>query len=68
VPISLFVTLEIMKYYQATVMSWDKDMFGPGRIQTTIQSSCLNEDLGTVQVIASYSIFLVTKLVPSPEI
>ena len=53
-PISLIVTLEIVKFWQGTFMSWDvlmydKDQDYPMKAQTTN----INEELGQVEYIFS---------------
>ena len=62
VPISLLVTLEFVKFIQATFMSWDMNMaditYGEdGQIDEALemvaQSSNLNESLGQVEYIFS---------------
>ena len=55
-PISLIVTMEIVKFFQATFIQWDADMysaFNPNDIPAKVQSSNLNEQLGQVDYIFS---------------
>lgn len=50
VPISLLVTLEMIKFCQAIFISWDHKMFDKLNKRTAIvQSSGLNEELGQIQ-------------------
>ena len=54
VPISLIVTLEIVKFWQGTFMSWDTNMYDadqdyPMKAQTTN----INEELGQIEYIFS---------------
>ena len=54
VPISLIVTLEIVKFWQGTFMSWDTEMYDadqdyPMKAQTTN----INEELGQIEYIFS---------------
>jgi len=56
VPISLIVTLEMVKVFQGVIISKDKKMFfTKDSIETevTVQTSSLNEELGQVQYIFS---------------
>ena len=54
VPISLIVTLEIVKFIQAAFIQWDIMMFDKERqLATKVQSSNLNEELGMVRYIFS---------------
>ncbi len=54
VPISLIVTLEIVKFIQAIFIQWDIMIFDRARhLPTKVQSSNLNEELGTVRYIFS---------------
>lgn len=47
VPISLIVTLEMVKYMQAFFISWDHNIHCPEKdMPTKVQSSNLNEELG----------------------
>jgi len=51
VPISLLVTLEMIKYIQGMFISWDIYIYDqPTRTPTKVQTSTLNEDLGQVKV------------------
>jgi phospholipid-transporting ATPase len=51
VPISLYVTMELVKLVQALHMAWDYDMYDPesGK-HALVRSSGLNEELGQVCV------------------
>lgn len=50
VPISLIVTLEIVKLFQAVILTYDKNMINPtNKIKTNVQSSNLNEELGQIE-------------------
>lgn len=54
VPISLLVTLEMVKFIQGIVISKDKYMFHLGtQTGTVVQSSNLNEELGQIDYIFS---------------
>jgi len=55
VPISLFVTLEIVKFWQGFVfMNWDKNMRDPSTGEfARCRNSNLNEDLGKVEYVFS---------------
>ena len=54
VPISLMVTLEVVKFVQALFISWDVEMYDTSKdMPTKAQSSNLNEELGTVHYIFS---------------
>jgi phospholipid-transporting ATPase len=55
VPISLFVTLEIVKFWQGFVfMNWDKDMRDPETGEfARCRNSNLNEDLGKIEYVFS---------------
>ena len=47
VPISLLVTLEIVKFFQAMFISWDVDIFDEEKgLETVVLSNNLNEELG----------------------
>jgi magnesium-transporting ATPase (P-type) len=47
VPISLLLTLEIVKLFQAIFISWDHTMFDTSQgIEAGVQASNLNEELG----------------------
>jgi phospholipid-transporting ATPase len=47
VPISLIVTLEMVKFFQAIFMTLDLDMYDEANdIPCSVQSSNLNEELG----------------------
>lgn len=54
VPISLLVTLEMVKVFQGIMMIFDPEMTAKASgIKTTVQSSNLNEELGQVDYIFS---------------
>lgn len=54
VPISLLVTLEIVKFWQARYICWDADIYSVEKdMPTKVQSSNLNEELGQIQYIFS---------------
>jgi phospholipid-transporting ATPase len=51
-PISLLVTIEMIKFCQAIFISWDAKMYDKENNRTAIvQSSALNEELGQVHEI-----------------
>ena len=52
VPISLIVSLECVKFFQAIFIKWDVSMYDEQKdISAKVQSSNLNEELGTVHYI-----------------
>jgi phospholipid-transporting ATPase len=54
VPISLMVSLEVVKFWQALFISWDVEMYDKSKdMPTKAQSSNLNEELGTVHYVFS---------------
>ncbi len=54
VPISLIVTLEMVKFIQAQFIQWDIMIFDKAkRMGAKVQSSNLNEELGMVKYIFS---------------
>ncbi|VEU19547.1 DEKNAAC100038 [Brettanomyces naardenensis] len=54
VPISLFVTVEIVKYYQAYLISCDLDMYyEPTDTPTVARTSALVDELGQIQYVFS---------------
>ena len=54
VPISLLVTVEIVKFWQALFIAWDIDIYDTERdMPTRVQSSNLNEELGQISHIFS---------------
>jgi len=54
VPISLLVTVEMVKYVQAMFIEWDADMICPEKgIAASVQQSSLNEELGQVSYVLS---------------
>ena len=62
VPISLLVTLEMVKFFQATWMQWDWMMVCPETgIECKVQTSALNEQLGMVHFIFSDKTGTLTK-------
>ncbi len=55
VPISLLLTLEMVKYFQGMFISWDIDLYHKEtNTSAYVQTSTLNEELGQVQVIILY--------------
>jgi len=52
VPISMFLTLELVRFIQASVMASDKKML-TGDIEPSVQSSNLNEEIGQVEYMFS---------------
>jgi len=59
VPISLLMTLELVKYFQGFFISWDIDIYDKRqKVTTKVQTSTLNEELGQI------NIFFLTKLAP----
>ena len=62
VPISLLVTMETIKFFQAMFISWDIEMFDVERdLGTKVHSSTLNEELGQVKFIFSDKTGTLTK-------
>lgn len=54
IPVSLIVTLEIVKYIQALFVNWDIEMYSKEREHFAECNSCsLNEELGQIQFIFS---------------
>jgi len=54
VPISLMVTLEMVKFLQAQFIQWDADIYCQNiDMGTNVQASNLNEELGMVHYIFS---------------
>ena len=54
VPISLLVTLELVKFLQAAILIYDDSLKSPiNNMNATVQSSNLNEELGQIQYIFS---------------
>lgn len=50
----MIVTLEIVKLFQAIILTYDDNMMNPAnKIRTNVQSSNLNEELGQIQYIFS---------------
>jgi len=59
VPISLLVTIEMIKFCQAFLISWDHKIYDLNNNRSaTVQSSGLNEELGQVKVNIILKIFL----------
>ena len=52
-PISLLVTLEMVKFFQGLMIIKDEKMISFNRISAKVQSSSLNEELGQVEYIFS---------------
>ena len=53
-PISLLVSLEVVKFFQARFIVWDYTIFDENTgMETKVQSSNLNEELGQVKYIFS---------------
>ncbi len=52
VPISLLVTLEMVKYIQGIFISWDHKLYSNDDLESgcKVQTSTLNEELGQVKV------------------
>ena len=62
VPISLLMTLELVKYFQGFFISWDIDIYDKKkRVTTKVQTSTLNEELGHVKYIFSDKTGTLTK-------
>jgi phospholipid-translocating P-type ATPase (flippase) len=54
IPISLIVTLELVKYGQSFFMKWDTDMYSTLRSKyVEVNSSSLNEEMGQIKYIFS---------------
>ena len=54
VPISLLVTLEMVKFFQGSFMDWDMEMYDEDQhFAMRAQSTAINEELGQVQIIFS---------------
>ena len=62
VPISLLMTLELVKYFQGWFISWDIDIYDKRqKVTTKVQTSTLNEELGQVKYIFSDKTGTLTK-------
>ena len=62
VPISLLVTMEMVKYVQGIFISWDYQIYDTNtRTPTKVQTSTLNEELGQVRYIFSDKTGTLTK-------
>ena len=62
VPISLLMTLELVKYFQGWFISWDADIYDKKKkVMTKVQTSTLNEELGQVRYIFSDKTGTLTK-------
>ena len=62
VPISLLMTLELVKYFQGWFISWDIDIYDKKKhLMTKVQTSTLNEELGQVRYIFSDKTGTLTK-------
>lgn len=67
VPISLLVTLEMIKYIQGIFISWDFEIYDQENcVGTKVQTSTLNEELGQVKVIIFFN-FLLFKFIFSDK-
>eukprot|EP00347_Sterkiella_histriomuscorum_P010576 403375747 len=54
IPISLLVTLELVKFFQAAFMQWEVEMYDVDQdIPASVQASNLNEELGQVEYVFS---------------
>jgi len=54
VPISLIVTMEVVKFFQAQFIQWDSDIYDMSKdLPTKVQTSNLNEQLGQVDYVFS---------------
>ena len=62
VPISLLMTMELVKYFQGWFISWDIDIYDKNKkAMTKVQTSTLNEELGQVKYIFSDKTGTLTK-------
>ena len=62
VPISLLMTMELVKYFQGWFISWDIDIYDKNKkVMTKVQTSTLNEELGQVRYIFSDKTGTLTK-------
>ena len=62
VPISLLMTLELVKYFQGFFISWDIDIYDKRqKVTTKVQTSTLNEELGQIKYIFSDKTGTLTK-------
>ena len=62
VPISLLMTMELVKYFQGWFISWDVDIYDKEKkVMTKVQTSTLNEELGQVRYIFSDKTGTLTK-------
>ena len=54
VPISLIVTMEVVKFFQAQFIQWDTEIYDQTKdLPTKVQTSNLNEQLGQVDYVFS---------------
>ena len=54
VPISLIVTMEVVKFFQAQFIQWDAEIYDMTKdLGTKVQTSNLNEQLGQVDYVFS---------------
>jgi len=54
VPISLIVTMEVVKFFQAQFIQWDANIYDESKdLPTKVQTSNLNEQLGQVDYVFS---------------
>ncbi|KAJ5077855.1 putative phospholipid-transporting atpase [Anaeramoeba ignava] len=54
IPISLYITVELVRLAQAWLMQWDQEMYSPNqRGKMTVKNSDINEELGQIQRIFS---------------
>ena len=54
IPISLYVTLEVVKVVQCTLLTWDLQMYHkPSETPFLCRTTTLNEELGQVQYVLS---------------
>lgn len=54
VPISLIVTMEVVKFFQAQFIQWDAEVYDVEKdLATKVQTSNLNEQLGQVDYVFS---------------
>ena len=62
IPISLLVTMELIKYVQGIFITWDVDLYDlKSRSRAIVQTSTLNEELGQVNYIFSDKTGTLTK-------
>jgi phospholipid-translocating ATPase len=54
VPISLYISIEIIRLFQSKLIDWDNQMYyKPNNIQAQARTASLNEELGQIEYVFS---------------